>query len=80
MSAEDLIAGVLGKMEEHGVRAARAMCADCPPEAGGSQQESEEMSQQREKFLFGQSRKFRFDGAWRNAKRSCGCRHRIGTG
>jgi len=38
------------------------------------------VSPQHEKFLFGQSRKFRFDGAWRNAKRSCGCGHRIGTG
>ncbi len=29
-----------------------------------------------EKFLFGQSREFRFDEAWRNAKRSCGCRYK----
>ena len=38
------------------------------------------MSQQYEKFLFVQSRKFRFDGSWRKHERSCGCQPRSGTG
>jgi hypothetical protein len=38
------------------------------------------VSQQSEKFLFRQRRKFRFDEPWRNAKRSCGCQPRIETG
>ena len=38
------------------------------------------LSRQNEKFLFGQSRKFRFDEVWRNAKRSFGCRQKIGIG
>ena len=38
------------------------------------------VSRQSEKFLFGQSRKFRFDRPWRKAKRSCGCQARIGIG
>ena len=37
------------------------------------------MSPQHEKFLFVQSRKFRFDGAWRNQERGCGCRRKSGT-
>jgi hypothetical protein len=39
-----------------------------------------DMSRQYEKFLFRQSRNFRFDEAWRNEERSCGCRQRIGIG
>ena len=38
------------------------------------------VSRQYEKFLFRQSRNFRFDEAWRNEERSCGCRQRIGIG
>jgi hypothetical protein len=53
MSADGLIAGSLGKTEEHGVRG--------PCDVGGLSSRWVQVSQQREKFLFGQSRKFRFD-------------------
>src|SRR5712691_3559868 len=38
------------------------------------------MSPQHEKFLFPQNRKFRFDRAWRNQERGCGCRRGSETG
>src|SRR5437588_12756462 len=38
------------------------------------------LSQQCEKFLFPQSREFRFYEAWRNEKRGCGCQQESGTG
>src|SRR6185503_8400880 len=37
---------------------------------------SSRLSQPHEKFLLEPSRKFRFDKAWRNDSRSCGCRRR----
>jgi len=37
----------------------------------------DDVSQPHEKFLLEPSRKFRFDKAWRNTKRSCGCREKI---
>src|SRR5215471_2702766 len=54
--------------------------SDCALEVRHVSRRISSVSPQYEKFLFLQSRKFRFDKSWRKQKRDCGCRQKSGTG